>query len=111
MPEVTLYELEIPGRILGRLVVDKKGRILGVACAVKLKVPPGTCTLLVRGRQVLEIPISDVELGPNLRLKAEVSAPEIDIVQAGEILRELKSEIKLIVDATDFEQLEPLDLL
>ena len=103
MLEVTLYEPDIPGKLIGKLVVDKRGRVIGVAFAVKVVVPPGKCLLLVKGRHFLEVPLSEVEVGPNIKLKSEVDMPEIDLTTATRILKLLKDEMLMVLYSSELD--------
>ncbi|MCD6513453.1 MAG: hypothetical protein ACTSSP_08350 [Candidatus Asgardarchaeia archaeon] len=96
--EVELYELDnIPGVLLGRIVIDSKARMVGIVRNIRITIPTFKVELVIKGIDV-EIPV-DVQnidaVGNVVRLKVPMES--IDTVEIEDIIKlqkELNEEIK-----------------
>ncbi|MHA2298970.1 MAG: hypothetical protein ACXAEU_13260 [Candidatus Hodarchaeales archaeon] len=97
--EAEFYEMSLPGRILGKPVIDKAAKMVGIVRSVKIKLPPGEIYLVIKA----------------LNLEFLVPSTEVEavggVVQLNKILKELE-----MIDINDLVKLrnevrEEMDLL
>ena len=72
--EAELYELSMPGRILGKEVLDSRARRIGIVRSIRIALHPTRSELIVKGAEV-EFPVSDaeeIEVHDVIRLQKEV---------------------------------------
>ena len=92
-----LYELqEMPGTLIGRPVVDKHARMVGIVRGVKLLLPSFQIQLVIKGLDV-EVPI-DVnnvdKVGNVVSLKTDIKSMDpIEIDELLKLRRQLKDEL------------------
>jgi len=95
--EVELYELRVPGHIIGKEVIDGLARRVGVVRSVKLKLPDLKVELIVKGLDI-EFPVDSEDIsavGNVIQLKTVIKEAEpIDIHQVAKLRKEILSEIK-----------------
>ena len=94
--EAELYELNVPGSLVLKEVMDSKAKRIGVVRCVKLSFPPRV-ELIIKGLD-MEIPIdykSVSKVGTVIQLKIKVPvAEECDTNEIVRIQEEIKSEIR-----------------
>ena len=95
--EVELYELSVPGKLIGKEVVDSRARRVGIVRSVRMNVPSLKAEIIVKGTEI-EFPI-DVEnisaIGNLVQLKNIVrEAEEIEIRDVVRLQNELWEEIR-----------------
>ena len=76
--EAELYELSMPGRILGKEVLDNRARRIGIVRSIRIALHPTRSELIVKGAEV-EFPVdfSKVEtVGTVVQLSSTVSDAE-----------------------------------
>ncbi len=97
--ETELYELNMPGKLVGREVVDSLARKVGVVRNIKLQFYPFNMFLIVKGIGI-EFPISinDVEaISTVIRLKTPAKqSEEIGVEDVLRLRQEIVSELKLL---------------
>jgi len=93
MSEIHLIEPTIPGILLGKIVIDKAGKICGICWAVKIK--SGKCFIEVRGEEIFEIPMEEIEINENIHVKKEIKCKEVNSEKISRLLDELVNEILL----------------
>ncbi len=95
--EVELYELSVPGKLIGKEVVDSRARRVGIVRSVRMNVPSLKAEIIVKGTEI-EFPI-DVEnisaIGNLVQLQNIVrEAEEIEIRDVVRLQNELWEEIR-----------------
>lgn len=91
------YELQMPGKILGKEVVDSLARRVGIVRNLKVSFFPVSVNIVVKGLEVeFSIPAEEIEaIGTVLKLKIPVKqSDEIDIEDVLRLREELFSEIQ-----------------
>jgi sporulation protein YlmC with PRC-barrel domain len=92
-----LYELKMPGQLLGKEVVDNKARRIGVVRNLRISLPPVKTELIVKGLDV-EFAINTenvATVGSVIQLNTIVKeAEEIEIHDILRLRREIWDEIK-----------------
>ncbi|MEM2637535.1 MAG: hypothetical protein QXL15_04230 [Candidatus Korarchaeota archaeon] len=92
-----LYELKIPGKITGKIVIDSSARMVGIVRCVKLNLPDLSVELIIKGKDVeYTIKGEDINnVGDTILLN--VGLEEFDALEIEEIQRlreQLADEIK-----------------
>ena len=92
-----LYELKMPGQLLGKEVVDSKARRIGVVRSLRVSLPPLKSEIIVKGLGVEFL--SNVEnimtVGSVIQLNTYVKeAEEIEIHDILRLRREIWDEIR-----------------
>ncbi|MFQ5821606.1 MAG: hypothetical protein ACE5I5_16605 [Candidatus Heimdallarchaeota archaeon] len=94
--ETELYELIMPGKLIGKAIVDGAARLVGIVRSVKLSVPPVRVDIIAKGMEI-EFPINTTDIvavGGIVQLKNVISeAEEIAIDDIIRLREEIKSEI------------------
>ena len=95
--EAELYELDmLPGVLIGKAVIDKDARIVGIVRNLKVTIPDFRIELIVKGVDI-EIPI-DIEkvsnVGNVVQLNTSMDSMEsVDIEDIVKLTKELKEEL------------------
>ena len=103
--QADFYEPIFPGKIIGKEVLDKCSRRLGIVKSLKVEYLPWKISLIIKGKNLeLPVDISEVEnIGTVIQLKTKITAmPEIDINETINIKNELKEELKEISQYYNF---------
>lgn len=95
--ETELYELRIPGKILGKEVVDGKARRIGIVRSIRVTLPSLKVELIIKGLDV-EFPV-DVEnisaVGSVVQLKTAIKeAEEIELHDVLKLRKEILAELR-----------------
>ena len=95
--EVELYELRVPGLLIGKEVIDGHARRIGVVRSVRLKLPELKVQLIVKGLDI-EFPVDSEDIsavGNVIQLKTPIREAEpIDIHEVVRLRKEILSEIR-----------------
>ncbi|MFW9922545.1 MAG: PRC-barrel domain-containing protein [Candidatus Thorarchaeota archaeon] len=100
-PEATnvmaeLYELSIPGQIIGKEVIDASARKIGVVRNVKLTFPPTKVNVIIKGLDVeFQLPFDSIStVGGVVQLKETIKqAEELEIRDVARLREEIANEI------------------
>ena len=90
--EAELYELSMPGRILGKEVLDNRSRRIGIVRSIRIALHPTRSELIVKGAEV-EFPVdfSKVEtVGTVVQLSSSI--PDAEELEVHDIIR-LQKEV------------------
>ena len=94
--ETELYELVMPGKLIGKAIVDGAARLVGIVRSVKLSVPPIRVDIIAKGMEI-EFPINTTDIvavGGIVQLKNVIrEAEEVAIDDIIRLREEIKSEI------------------
>ena len=94
--ETELYELVMPGKLIGKAIVDGAARLVGIVRSVKISVPPIQVDIIAKGTEI-EFPINTTDIvavGGIVQLKNVIrEAEEIAIDDIIRLREEIKSEI------------------
>ena len=92
-----LYELTMPGQLIGKEVVDSKARRIGVVRNLRVSIPPIKTEMIVKGLDV-EFPVNIENIstvGTVIQLNIAVKeAEEIEIHDILKLRKEIWDEIK-----------------
>ncbi len=92
-----VYELQIPGNIVGKEVIDGSARRIGIVRSLRITIPPGKIELQVKGLGV-ELPIDVANIaavGNVIQLTKTVKeAEEISIADVQRLRSETWKEIQ-----------------
>ena len=95
--EAELYELKMPGRILGKEVLDNRARRIGIVRSIRIALHPTRSELIVKGAEV-EFPVdfSKVEtVGTVVQLNSLVKdAEEIEVHDVIRLQKEVLDDIR-----------------
>lgn len=95
--EAELYELKMPGRILGKEVLDNRARRIGIVRSIRIALHPIRSELIVKGAEV-EFPVdfSKVEtVGTVVQLNSLVKdAEEIEVHDVIRLQKEVLDDIR-----------------
>ncbi|MHA1229059.1 MAG: hypothetical protein ACTSRP_00335 [Candidatus Helarchaeota archaeon] len=95
--QVEFYESNFPGKLVGKEVIDKDSRRLGLVKSIRLEYFPWRVSLMVRGINI-EIPVelSEVSsIGTVIQLKTKITAmPELGVTDVMRLRNEIKEELK-----------------
>ena len=95
--ESELYELSMPGKIIGKEIFDNRARRIGIVRNIRLSLAPLKVELIVKGLEVeFPIDIQDVEtVGSVIQLKTIAKeAEEIDIRDVIRLQKEVWDDIR-----------------
>ena len=98
--QTEFFEATFPGNLVGKEILDKSARRLGVVKSIKIEYLPWKIFLIVKGINLeLPVDISEVEnIGSVIQLKTKITAmPEINISDVIKIKKEIKDEIEEIL--------------
>ncbi|MFX1473964.1 MAG: PRC-barrel domain-containing protein [Promethearchaeota archaeon] len=102
-PSITnaeVYELQIPGNIVGKEVIDGSARRIGIVRSLRITLPPGKVELQVKGLGV-ELPIdvanisavgNVIQLTKTVKEAEEISITDVQRLRS-EIWKEIQSSI------------------
>ncbi len=97
--ETELYEVSVPGKLIGKAVIDSNARMIGIARSLRIKIPGGTPEIMVKGLDV-EFPISVesvIAVGGIIQLDtSHNNVEEIDINDILQLREEIREEIEAI---------------
>jgi sporulation protein YlmC with PRC-barrel domain len=95
--EAELYELSMPGRILGKEVLDSRARRIGIVRSIRIALHPTRTELIVKGAEV-EFPVdfSKIEnIGTVVQLNSVVNdAEELEIHDVVRLQKEVLDDIR-----------------
>ncbi len=95
--EAELYELSMPGRILGKEVLDSRAKRIGIVRSIRISLNPTRSELIVKGAEV-EFPVdfSKVDaVGTVVQLNSVVKdAEEIEIHDVMRLQKEVLDDIR-----------------
>jgi sporulation protein YlmC with PRC-barrel domain len=95
--EAELYELKMPGRLLGKEVLDNRARRIGIVRSIRISLHPIRSELIVKGAEV-EFPVdfSKVDaVGTVVQLNSLVKdAEEIEVHDVIRLQKEVFDDIK-----------------
>jgi sporulation protein YlmC with PRC-barrel domain len=95
--EAELYELSMPGRLLGKEVLDNRARRIGIVRSIRIALNPTRSELIVKGAEV-EFPVdfSKVDaVGTVVQLNSVVKdAEEIEVHDVIRLQKEVLDDIK-----------------
>lgn len=95
--EAELYELSMPGRILGKEVIDSRAKRIGIVRSIRIALHPTKSELIVKGAEV-EFPIdfSKVEtVGTVVQLNTVVKdSEELEIHDIVRLQKEVLDDIR-----------------
>lgn len=99
--ETEAYELSLPGRLIGKAVIDNRQKMIGIVRNIKLRIPPGEIYLIIKGMDV-EISVSQeaiAAVGGVVQLSTEINqAEEIQMDHALRLRDELREEIEILMN-------------
>jgi sporulation protein YlmC with PRC-barrel domain len=91
-----LYELRIPGELIGKEVIDASARKIGIVRNVKLTFPPPNINIIIKGLDI-EIPLpvdSIATIGGVVQLKETIKqVEELEIRDVARLREEIANEI------------------
>jgi sporulation protein YlmC with PRC-barrel domain len=91
-----LYELSIPGQLIGKEVIDASARKVGVVRNVKITFPPPKITIIIKGLDVeFPLPMDSIStIGGVVQLKEAIKqAEELEIRDVARLREEIANEI------------------
>ncbi|MBD3158613.1 MAG: hypothetical protein KGY80_00405 [Candidatus Thorarchaeota archaeon] len=95
--EAELYELSMPGRLLGKEVLDSRARRIGIVRSIRISLHPTRSELIVKGAEV-EFPVDFekiTEVGTVVQLNSVVdSAEELEVHDIIRLQKEVLDDIK-----------------
>jgi sporulation protein YlmC with PRC-barrel domain len=95
--EAELYELSMPGRLLGKEVLDNRAKRIGIVRSIRIALNPTRSELIVKGAEV-EFPVdfSKVDaVGTVVQLNSVVKdAEEIEVHDVIRLQKEVLDDIK-----------------
>ncbi len=100
-----LYELSIPGQLIGKEVIDASARKIGVVRNVKLTFPPAKINVIIKGLDVeFQIPMDSIlTVGGVVQLKEAINqAEELEIRDVARLREEIAKEISAYLSWTNF---------
>ncbi|MEA2071087.1 MAG: PRC-barrel domain-containing protein [Asgard group archaeon] len=91
-----LYELSIPGQLIGKEVIDATARKVGVVRNIKLTFPPAKIIVIIKGLDVeFQIPVDSIAtIGGVVQLNETIKqAEELEIRDVARLREEIAGEI------------------
>lgn len=91
-----LYELRIPGELIGKEVIDASARKIGIVRNVKLTFPPPSINVIIKGLDIeIPLPIDSIAtIGGVVQLKETIKqVEELEIRDVARLREEIASEI------------------
>ncbi|MEM2134597.1 MAG: hypothetical protein Q6366_006475 [Candidatus Freyarchaeota archaeon] len=98
--ESELYELVIPGQLVGKVVVDSAARMVGIIRSIRLSLPPLRVELIIKGLEVeFPVDVSNVAaVGSVVQLKNVAKEAEtVELRDVQRLRKELIEEIRQII--------------
>ena len=95
--EAELYELTMPGRLIGKEVLDGSARRIGIVRSVRIRLPDLKVELVVKGLEIeFPVDVSNISaVGTVIQLKNVIKeAEEIEIHDVVRLRKEVWEEIK-----------------
>ncbi len=100
MAEAEVYELQMPGHIVGKEVIDGSARRIGIVRSLRITLPPGKVELQVKGLGV-ELPVDVTNIsavGNVIQLSNTVKeAEEISISDVQRLREETWKEVQGLI--------------
>ena len=100
MAEAEVYELDMPGNIIGKEVIDGSARRIGIVRSLRITLPPGRVELQVKGLGV-ELPVDVANItavGNVIQLSNTVKeAEEITITDVQRLREETWKEVQNLI--------------
>jgi hypothetical protein len=100
MVEAEVYELDMPGNIIGKEVIDGSARRIGIVRSLRITLPPGRVELQVKGLGV-ELPVDVANItavGNVIQLSNTVKeAEEISITDVQRLREETWKEVQGLI--------------
>jgi sporulation protein YlmC with PRC-barrel domain len=100
--EAELYELSMPGRLLGKEVLDSRARRIGIVRSIRISLHPTRSELIVKGAEV-EFPVdfSSIDaVGTVVQLNTMVKeAEEIEVHDVIRLQKEVLDDIQAYLGA------------
>ena len=100
--EAELYELSMPGRLLGKEVLDNRARRIGIVRSIRISLHPTRSELIVKGAEV-EFPVdfnSIDTVGTVVQLNSVVKeAEEIEVHDVIRLQKEVLDDIQAYLGA------------
>ncbi len=100
--EAELYELSMPGRLLGKEVLDSRARRIGIVRSIRISLHPTRSELIVKGAEV-EFPVdfSAIDtVGTVVQLNSVVrDAEEIEVHDVIRLQKEVLDDIQAYLGA------------
>jgi sporulation protein YlmC with PRC-barrel domain len=100
MAEAEVYELHMPGNIIGKEVIDGSARRIGIVRSLRITLPPGKVELQVKGLGV-ELPVDVTNItavGNVIQLSNTVKeAEEISITDVQRLREETWKEVQGLI--------------
>ncbi|TFF89414.1 MAG: hypothetical protein EU549_00695 [Promethearchaeota archaeon] len=97
MHEAEFFESRFPGKLVGKEVLDKDSRRLGIIKSIRVEYLPWKVSLIVKGINI-EIPVelSEIQnIGTVVQLKTKITAmPEINVHDLIRIREDIKEELQ-----------------
>ena len=100
MAEAEVYELQMPGNIIGKEVIDGSARRIGIVRSLRIMLPPGKVELQVKGLGVeLPVDVSNITaVGNVIQLSNTVKeAEEISIADVQRLREETWKEVQCLI--------------
>ncbi|TRO54933.1 hypothetical protein E2P64_08110 [Candidatus Bathyarchaeota archaeon] len=100
MTEAEVYELQMPGNIIGKEVIDGSARRIGIVRSLRIMLPPGKVELQVKGLGVeLPVDVSNIAaVGNVIQLSNTIKeAEEISIADVQRLRNETWSEVQGLI--------------
>ncbi|MFX1510013.1 MAG: hypothetical protein ACFFBR_06880 [Promethearchaeota archaeon] len=100
MAEAEVYELQMPGNIIGKEVIDGSARRIGIVRSLRIMLPPGKVELQVKGLGVeLPVDVSNITaVGNVIQLANTVKeAEEISIADVQRLRDETWKEVQGLI--------------
>ena len=95
--EAELYELSMPGRLIGKEVLDNRARRIGIVRSIRIALHPTRSELIVKGAEV-EFPVDFSKIdtvGTVVQLDSVVKdAEEIEVHDVIRLQKEVLDDIK-----------------
>ncbi len=95
---IELYEINtVPGKLIGKAVIDGNAQLIGVIRSIRVQVPPGTVEFVVKGLNIeFTIDSKDIQtIGGVVQLNRSLNHVEpIDVSDVLHLRDEIKVEIK-----------------
>ena len=103
--QAEFFESSFPGKLVGKEVLDKDSRRLGVVKSIRVEYLPWQISLIIKGINI-EIPVelSEVEnIGTVIQLRTKITvAPEISVNEIIRLRDEIKEDLKDIIHDSIF---------
>ena len=100
MAEAEVYELQMPGHIVGKEVIDGRARRIGIVRSLRITLPPGKVELQVKGLGVeLHVDVTNISaVGNVIQLSNTVKeAEEISIADVQRLREETWKEVQGLI--------------